>query len=119
MAGWWSYSGAPDLALLILTVSCPDRNLDRRAAQPRGHDMHDFEGKKGRLLDEDGESPLIDDRPFAAGARNRLAACRTFQHQRLTRAWDLGGIFGQAVDHAARSFSLWRKRNDKIECGKA
>jgi hypothetical protein len=36
----------------------------------------------------------------------RLAACRTFQRQRLARAWDFGEIFGQSGNHAARSFSL-------------
>ena len=51
--------------------------------------------------------------------RDQLAACRTFQRQRLTRAWEFGEIFGQAGEHAARSFSLWRKRKDKIEFGKA
>src|SRR5437667_1546843 len=57
--------------------------------------------------------------PLEKLAAEPLAACRTFQRQRLTRAWDLGEIFGPAGDHAARSFSLWRKRKDKIELGKA
>jgi len=51
------------------------------AAQPRGHDPHDFHGKKRRLLDQNRESSEINDRNLAGRARYRRGAARLVINQ--------------------------------------